>query len=200
MMASASRQVCPVFIYATPSGTRPFLPFSACSLSEVCLISSLLLYGPNQYDVDQFNRFMIRFGTQLFRFLLVLTIYLLCYDKNLVYAEQAVSKQSPNKYGTLDSLRLVESTFIQSPPSPSSSSFSSSKQPGSSDHGRMPFGFPGRATSNGGNDRLVYRYPQVPLDVENYPVAPNPLQLEQVHVFVRHGESLPPFQIPSVSY
>lgn len=27
----------------------------------------------------------------------------------------------------------------------------------------------------------------VPLDVENYPVAPPTLQLEQVHLFVRHG-------------
>jgi hypothetical protein len=34
------------------------------------------------------------------------------------------------------------------------------------------------------------RLPQVPLDVEQYPVAPSGLQLEQVHVFVRHGTSL----------
>lgn len=27
----------------------------------------------------------------------------------------------------------------------------------------------------------------VPLDVENYPVAPDNLALEQVHVYVRHG-------------
>lgn len=27
-----------------------------------------------------------------------------------------------------------------------------------------------------------------PLDVQNYPVAPLGLELEQVHVFVRHGE------------
>ena len=27
----------------------------------------------------------------------------------------------------------------------------------------------------------------IPLDVENYPVAPSTLQLEQVHMFVRHG-------------
>ena len=27
----------------------------------------------------------------------------------------------------------------------------------------------------------------VPLDVENYPVAPENLALEQVHVYVRHG-------------
>ena len=29
---------------------------------------------------------------------------------------------------------------------------------------------------------------EIPLDVENYPVAPAELVLEQVHVFVRHGE------------
>lgn len=33
------------------------------------------------------------------------------------------------------------------------------------------------------------RPPQVPLDVERYPVAPPGLELQQVHVFVRHGES-----------
>ena len=27
----------------------------------------------------------------------------------------------------------------------------------------------------------------IPLDVENYPVAPSTLQLEQVHLFIRHG-------------
>ncbi|KAF9649732.1 phosphoglycerate mutase-like protein [Thelephora ganbajun] len=31
----------------------------------------------------------------------------------------------------------------------------------------------------------------VPLDVENYPVAPDNLALEQVHVYVRHGERTP---------
>ncbi|KAF9784782.1 phosphoglycerate mutase-like protein [Thelephora terrestris] len=31
----------------------------------------------------------------------------------------------------------------------------------------------------------------VPLDVENYPVAPEDLTLEQVHVYVRHGERTP---------
>jgi hypothetical protein len=34
------------------------------------------------------------------------------------------------------------------------------------------------------------RLPQIPLDVEQYPVAPCGLELEQVHVFVRHGTSL----------
>jgi acid phosphatase len=28
----------------------------------------------------------------------------------------------------------------------------------------------------------------VPLDVENYPIAPDGLELEQVHLYVRHGE------------
>lgn len=32
-----------------------------------------------------------------------------------------------------------------------------------------------------------FRYPQVPLEVDNYPVGPEGLQLEQVHVYVRHG-------------
>ena len=29
--------------------------------------------------------------------------------------------------------------------------------------------------------------PQVPLDAENYPIAPAELALEQVHVYIRHG-------------
>ncbi|KAJ7637137.1 histidine phosphatase superfamily [Roridomyces roridus] len=37
----------------------------------------------------------------------------------------------------------------------------------------------------------VYRTPQVPLDVKGYPVAPPELELEQVHVYVRHGERTP---------
>ena len=36
---------------------------------------------------------------------------------------------------------------------------------------------------------ITQRLPQIPLDVEQYPVAPSELELEQVHVFVRHGES-----------
>ncbi|KDQ22366.1 hypothetical protein PLEOSDRAFT_1079741 [Pleurotus ostreatus PC15] len=35
------------------------------------------------------------------------------------------------------------------------------------------------------------RPPQEPLDVENYPVAPKGLILDQVHVYVRHGERAP---------
>ncbi|KAF6747164.1 histidine phosphatase superfamily [Ephemerocybe angulata] len=52
----------------------------------------------------------------------------------------------------------------------------------------------GRTTSDTSSDPSLahpYRSPQVPLEVENYPVAPDPLQLEQVHVFVRHGERTP---------
>jgi hypothetical protein len=42
------------------------------------------------------------------------------------------------------------------------------------------------------------RLPQIPLDVEHYHVAPHGLELEQVHVFVRHGESsdFPRVQVP----
>jgi hypothetical protein len=43
---------------------------------------------------------------------------------------------------------------------------------------------------------------EVPLDVENYPVAPAELVLEQVHVFVRHGEcseSQTGFMIPGLN-
>ena len=38
------------------------------------------------------------------------------------------------------------------------------------------------------------RPPQVPLDVDKYPVAPPDLELEQVHVFVRHGTH--PYPLP----
>ncbi|PFH47755.1 hypothetical protein AMATHDRAFT_66976 [Amanita thiersii Skay4041] len=38
---------------------------------------------------------------------------------------------------------------------------------------------------------FVYRPPQVPLEVEQYPVAPNGLELEQVHIYIRHGERTP---------
>ncbi|KAJ7512066.1 histidine phosphatase superfamily [Mycena galericulata] len=43
------------------------------------------------------------------------------------------------------------------------------------------------------NEALPYTYrsPQVPLDAKVYPVAPQDLQLEQVHVYVRHGERTP---------
>jgi acid phosphatase len=35
-----------------------------------------------------------------------------------------------------------------------------------------------------------YRYPQVPLEVDGYTLAPDKLQLEQVHIYVRHGAFL----------
>ena len=37
---------------------------------------------------------------------------------------------------------------------------------------------------------LGYRYPQVPLEVDGYTIAPDNLQLEQVHIYVRHGAFL----------
>lgn len=36
----------------------------------------------------------------------------------------------------------------------------------------------------------VYRYPQTPLELDGYAVAPPTLQLEQVHIYVRHGAFL----------
>jgi hypothetical protein len=44
------------------------------------------------------------------------------------------------------------------------------------------------ANAAGNSSNLGIRAPQVPLDVETYPVAPPELELEQVHVFVRHGK------------
>ena len=35
-----------------------------------------------------------------------------------------------------------------------------------------------------------YRYPQMPLEVDGYAAAPYNLQLEQVHIYVRHGTLL----------
>ena len=46
----------------------------------------------------------------------------------------------------------------------------------------------GGNASGGGGAR--YRAPRPPLDVAGYPVAPRELELEQVHVYVRHGERL----------
>ncbi|KZT28102.1 phosphoglycerate mutase-like protein [Neolentinus lepideus HHB14362 ss-1] len=42
-----------------------------------------------------------------------------------------------------------------------------------------------------GNQPYACRPPQVALDVENYPVAPEQLELEQVHIYIRHGERTP---------
>ncbi|KAJ7275028.1 histidine phosphatase superfamily [Mycena rebaudengoi] len=59
----------------------------------------------------------------------------------------------------------------------------------------MPQGFrPAKASSTvTHNEALpyIYRAPQAPLDVKGYPVAPHELKLEQVHVYVRHGERTP---------
>ncbi|KIL63494.1 hypothetical protein M378DRAFT_164353 [Amanita muscaria Koide BX008] len=38
---------------------------------------------------------------------------------------------------------------------------------------------------------VTIRPPQVPLDVEGYPAAPDGLELEQVHIYIRHGERTP---------
>ena len=37
---------------------------------------------------------------------------------------------------------------------------------------------------------VAYRYPQMPLEVDGYAVVPHDLQLEQVHIYVRHGAFL----------
>ncbi|THH11457.1 hypothetical protein EW146_g8034 [Bondarzewia mesenterica] len=49
----------------------------------------------------------------------------------------------------------------------------------------------GSGSGSGGGGGGKYRAPRPPLDVEGYPVAPSELELEQVHVFVRHGERTP---------
>jgi acid phosphatase len=48
----------------------------------------------------------------------------------------------------------------------------------------MAFGSAGAPASNA---TLTLKPPQVPLEVDKYPIAPEALKLEQVHVFVRHG-------------
>ena len=54
----------------------------------------------------------------------------------------------------------------------------------------------GGNASGGGGAR--YRAPRPPLDVAGYPVAPRELELEQVHVYVRHGERLVVFFFKSL--
>ncbi|ETW75848.1 hypothetical protein HETIRDRAFT_53924 [Heterobasidion irregulare TC 32-1] len=49
----------------------------------------------------------------------------------------------------------------------------------------------GGNASGGGGGGARYRAPRPPLDVAGYPVAPRELELEQVHVYVRHGERTP---------
>jgi acid phosphatase len=39
--------------------------------------------------------------------------------------------------------------------------------------------------------QLLIHVPQVPLDSATYPLAPEGLELQQVHVYVRHGERTP---------
>lgn len=63
------------------------------------------------------------------------------------------------------------------------------------DHEPLICEFPGLSTLSSmvqlpqskpkGGDK--YRPPGAPLDVEGYPVAPPELELEQVHIYVRHG-------------
>ncbi|KAF8970225.1 histidine phosphatase superfamily [Flammula alnicola] len=61
----------------------------------------------------------------------------------------------------------------------------------------MPAGVSKRGTAGIDANTPDYRYPQAPLDVEGYPVAPGNLQLEQVHVYVRHVRLTgPPACIP----
>ncbi len=43
---------------------------------------------------------------------------------------------------------------------------------------------------SGGGGSQEARKGHVPLDVDGYPVAPPELELEQVHIYVRHGTSL----------
>jgi hypothetical protein len=40
------------------------------------------------------------------------------------------------------------------------------------------------------SNALGHRYQQIPLGVDEYAVAPHNLQLEQVHIYVRHGAFL----------
>ncbi|RXW20608.1 hypothetical protein EST38_g5244 [Candolleomyces aberdarensis] len=132
---------------------------------------------------------------RLFQFLVISTLWYTLDWNPGVYAQVVPSSREnidDNDTLTLNSPRLAYNTFID----PSSSSSSPVSQL-DDDAGGMRFGFSVRGTGasegggGGGGDGFVYRYPQVPLDVENYPVAPGPLQLEQVHVFVRHGERTP---------
>jgi hypothetical protein len=57
----------------------------------------------------------------------------------------------------------------------------------------MPFGFNASPATNEAvaPKHHVIRPPEVQLDVEGYPLAPDGLVLEQVHVYVRHGERAP---------
>lgn len=54
-------------------------------------------------------------------------------------------------------------------------------------HETMAIGLPGSAPANT-TTGAAHPGLRVPLDVDNYPVAPSDLTLEQVHVYVRHGK------------
>ena len=56
------------------------------------------------------------------------------------------------------------------------------------------------SAKDGGNKVSGHRYPQIPLEVEGYPVAPDGLQLEQVHVYVRHGAPISNYSIYNIHY
>lgn len=82
--------------------------------------------------------------------------------------------------GVTGALQLLLFTFLLTGNSPVSATHTNNA---------MPFGFPApRASEDGGAIPFAYRYPQAPLEVEGYPVAPESLKLQQVHVYVRHGE------------
>lgn len=56
--------------------------------------------------------------------------------------------------------------------------------------GNMVFGIESVQAHIEPNDQAqpAYRPPQVPIEVEGYPITPDGLELEQVHIYVRHGE------------
>ena len=49
----------------------------------------------------------------------------------------------------------------------------------------------------GGDNAAAPKKGHVPLDVDGYPVAPVELELEQVHIYVRHG-TFPPYVVMTV--
>lgn len=59
--------------------------------------------------------------------------------------------------------------------------------------GNMVFGIESVQAHIEPNDQAqpAYRPPQVPIEVEGYPITPDGLELEQVHIYVRHGERTP---------
>ena len=55
---------------------------------------------------------------------------------------------------------------------------------------QMPLSAPKDGQAVLSTKAFASRYPQMPLEVDGYPVAPDNLQLEQVHIYVRHGAFL----------